>query len=320
MNKFFKTFSATILAGLMALSAPAHGAELKTDITVNSSTIRMGDLFTDAGHLASVVVEEAPQPGMKKIIPLSRLVGLVTYYGLEWTPPYNMTRVSVTRTGVVLSKADLTDLAKDTLIDEGIDNRFNVNLSRASNKVVLPEGYTLADINFVSIDLNRRTGSFMASYELPTGDGETSRLNLRGRMQEVASIPVLRRAVATGAVLTKSDIMWMDIPVNRVGRNIVQASADLLGQAARRSLQANTPLRMTDVQRPVLIKKGESVMVRITNGNLSISMIARALDNGGKGDRIRIVNTMSHQTIEGVVEGAGRVSVMSNLHMAYAGQ
>lgn len=320
MKKLLKTFHITVLASLLAVAAPLEGAELKTDIKVNSPTIRLGDLFTDTGHAASVVVDDAPDPGMKKFIPISRLVGIATYYGLEWTAPYNMTRLSVTRAGVVLSEDDLSDLVSEALINEGVDSRFNVNLSRLANKIALPEGYSTADIAYAGLDLNRRTGSFVAAYDVPTGAGDSYRLTLRGRMQEVTAVPVLRRSSGAGTTLTADDIMWMDIPMNRVGRNILLSSDDLVGQATRRPLQANTPLRITDVQRPVLIKKGETVMVRVINRNLAITMTGRALDNGGKGDMIRIVNTSSHQTIEGLVTGAGRVNVLTGLQMAYAGQ
>ena len=75
----------------------------------------------------------------------------------------------------------------------------------------------------------------------------------------------------------------------------------------------NRPLRETDVWHPILAKKGTLVTMTVATENMTLSATGRALENGSLGDRIRLVNTSSNKTVEGMVMADGSVNISRGL-------
>jgi flagella basal body P-ring formation protein FlgA len=69
------------------------------------------------------------------------------------------------------------------------------------------------------------------------------------------------------------------------------------------------PLSAADVQRPVMVSKGEIVVIALQTPQMQLSARGHALNNGSKGDVIRIANTQSRQIVEAVVTGPGQATV-----------
>jgi flagella basal body P-ring formation protein FlgA len=66
---------------------------------------------------------------------------------------------------------------------------------------------------------------------------------------------------------------------------------------------------MSDLQMPVLVAKGKLVTLTLKNRHMLITAQGRALENGAKGDVIRVTNTRSRQTVQGVVIAPNQVSM-----------
>jgi flagellar basal body P-ring formation protein FlgA len=70
---------------------------------------------------------------------------------------------------------------------------------------------------------------------------------------------------------------------------------------ARATLPASGGRRIADAA----VRRGESVTLEYAAPGLSLSMRARALEDGAVGDSVRFLNTSSNRTIEAVVTGPG---------------
>jgi flagellar basal body P-ring formation protein FlgA len=70
---------------------------------------------------------------------------------------------------------------------------------------------------------------------------------------------------------------------------------------ARATLPASGARRVTDAA----VRRGETVTLEYAAPGLSLSMRARALEDGAVGDSVRFLNTSSNRTIEAVVTGPG---------------
>ena len=76
-----------------------------------------------------------------------------------------------------------------------------------------------------------------------------------------------------------------------------------------RDLPADRMLTWHDIARRPLVHKGEVVEVVASEGRLSLSMKALALQNGARGDLITVRNLESLKDISGLVVGDHRVEV-----------
>jgi flagella basal body P-ring formation protein FlgA len=84
----------------------------------------------------------------------------------------------------------------------------------------------------------------------------------------------------------------------------------LVGMSARRALAADRPLRPADVMVTPLVKRGEPVTLLFQSGSVRITLRGRALEDGGAGETIRVLNSDSERTVEAIVEGPGLARVL----------
>ena len=83
----------------------------------------------------------------------------------------------------------------------------------------------------------------------------------------------------------------------------------LAGLEVRRAVYRGRPVRAADVGPPTLVRRNALVRLVYRSGGLGIRTEGRALDSGAKGERVRVMNLASRQTVTGVVTRAGRVEV-----------
>lgn len=79
-------------------------------------------------------------------------------------------------------------------------------------------------------------------------------------------------------------------------------------ETARR-LAAGETLTARHVARPLLVRRGHAVTLEAGGGGISVSAPGRALEDGGRGDPVRVRNTRSERVVEGRVIGQDRVRV-----------
>ena len=84
---------------------------------------------------------------------------------------------------------------------------------------------------------------------------------------------------------------------------------DVLGQEARIALYAGRPVLRAHVGPAALVERNQVVALVFERGGLRITAEGRALDRGGFGERIRVMNLASHTTMFGAVQPDGTVHV-----------
>jgi flagella basal body P-ring formation protein FlgA len=123
-------------------------------------------------------------------------------------------------------------------------------------------------------------------------------------------VPVLARAVAKGDLIGEGDFVTQDMPA-AAARGAPRVK-DVAGMEAQRALMAGAIVRLSDVIRPQLVRRGEPVTIALREGGLSITTQGRALSNGASGDFVRVVSLSTNHTLDGVVEGSGAVRVSAH--------
>jgi flagella basal body P-ring formation protein FlgA len=92
-------------------------------------------------------------------------------------------------------------------------------------------------------------------------------------------------------------------------------SDDLIGTTARRSIRALTAVRSNDVEaknraeNQVVIKRRDQVKMIARLGTLSVTAMGEALQDGRKGETIRLRNLESNTNIQGRVIASGEVEI-----------
>lgn len=120
-------------------------------------------------------------------------------------------------------------------------------------------------------------------------------------MVAIAASPVAANEALTDAQVTieRRDISNIADPVSN--------PADAVGQMSRRMLRPGDILRSGQLSSPVLVKRGDAVMMIARREGIEVSMAGEALDAGGKGAVVRVRNAGSGQVVRMRVAGPGTV-------------
>ncbi len=120
-----------------------------------------------------------------------------------------------------------------------------------------------------------------------------------------ADIVTPTRTLRPGTLITTADLVVKDADQGGMFDTI----ADVAGQEARVALYAGRPIPFDAVGPPALINRNDIVALHFQTSGLSITTEGRALERGGVGDRVRIMNLSSRATLFGFVQPDGSIKV-----------
>jgi flagella basal body P-ring formation protein FlgA len=122
-------------------------------------------------------------------------------------------------------------------------------------------------------------------------------------------LPVLLRYVPPGQTIEAEDVGMLQVPSERLVQAVVAEPADLVGKTPRRAVRPGQPVRVIDVQLPIVIHKGELVTILVESRDMRLTAQGRANDDGAQGQGIRVANTRSGRVLDATVVAPGTVKI-----------
>lgn len=301
------SIKAIVLVLVVLAAAPAGAATLRFEPTVDSKGVTLGDLFVGAGHKADRVVAAAPPLGQRVVYTARDLLALAQQHGINWRPRGYGDDVVVTRATQTVSLSDVEPLLTAALQDRVPGGELDVRIYQRSLDLLLP-GEEQAGIGIENLIFIPYQNRFSAQVVASAGNRVERRV-LSGTISVTARLPVLVRSVNPGETIGARDVGWQQFPYDNRHGDLILDEADLIGKTPRHRVAINRPLRTRDVHRPYLIEKGSLVSIVLRTARMSMSTRGKALDDGARGDVIRVANARSNKIIEGVVTGSDTVDV-----------
>jgi flagellar basal body P-ring formation protein FlgA len=124
-----------------------------------------------------------------------------------------------------------------------------------------------------------------------------------------AQVVKVAKPVAFRGILKPDDLCEMVADIGDPTAEYVRATADAAGKVTTRALRPGEFLTRRSLEDADIIRSGTAVRLLVETGSLRMSVIARALQNGKLGDRIKVRNMDSDRVITAVVTGRGEVRV-----------
>lgn len=152
-------------------------------------------------------------------------------------------------------------------------------------------------------------GRFRASLHVRLDTGEESTIPLLGRSRPLVAIVVPARRVERGQPLGVEmlDLRW--VPDGPAMADALRDPAALAGRVARRPLSMGRAIRAADLEAERMVRRGEAVTLVYGLGGLEVSTIGEALDEGGQGALVRVLNPATRLVRRGTVAGHRLVRV-----------
>ena len=309
----FITISQTVFSGGIDINNKiSNNSErtvtLKSASTVEHEYIRLGDLFSNTGEKATIKVAYSPQPGMKSRFDAKWLYRVSRAYNLNWRPLSLKTRAIVIRASQVIYRDEIEDALIERLHSQGLKGDFEIEFGQQGLKIHIAANEP-ATISLTALQINKKTGRFVANLMVPANKPNAKHIRLTGRIHKLIQIPVVDRRLSRGDIIQKNDIDWISLRSREARRGYIQNEKQIIGMAARRNINARKPITESQIQRPQLVKKGGIVNIALVNGAMRLTTQGRSLENGGLGDVIRIKNIKTKKIIEARVTGAASAKV-----------
>ena len=125
------------------------------------------------------------------------------------------------------------------------------------------------------------------------------------RAKVSAKVAVTAGPVAAGQLLSDDDLVIERRDISSLSDTIGAAAA--VGQASRRSLRAGEVLRQSQLAAPILVKRGEPVVMLARVEAIEVSTAGEALDSGARGAIVRVRNVANGRVVRMRVTDAGTV-------------
>lgn len=294
-----------------APTSPEQPVLRRDTVVVNSDMIRLGDLFEGAGDKAETPVAYAPSPGRRALFDARWLFRVAQGYGLDWRPASLHEKVTVERDSTIVDRQDIEQHILHALANEGVNiDQASVRLSNPMLQLHMPADAN-PDLRIEDITYDPRRGRFAALVNVSAEGASDQRMRVTGQLQETVEVPVLARRVAPGEVISANDVRWIEQHSRAIRRNTVTNADDLIGRTPKRAVRPGVPINLTDVQAPVAVGKGDLVTIVFETPQMQLTARGQALEDGSRGEAIRVTNVHSRQIIEAMVRGPGTVIVGS---------
>lgn len=116
--------------------------------------------------------------------------------------------------------------------------------------------------------------------------------------------------VAKGTLLSQAQLRLQDIDISRLNGTYFTAIDQVAGMQSKRPLRADSPILADHLQAPIMIKRGDAVLMTARSGSLVVKIPGVALADGHHGEQISIRNSQSKRVVEARVTAPGQVAVV----------
>lgn len=291
----------------------AAAASPRPQVTVTDDVIRVGDVFEGVQYNADFVLAPAPLPGKELIWDSRTLLRVATAFDLPWRPSSVTDRVSIRRMANMISTAMLKSEIKHALAEKGVTGEFEVDFANGTvSQIILPHDVD-PYVNVTDFSFNPTRKTFTATIETPSAnDGQSVKTQIVGQAHPLVNIPVLKSTARRGETISRNDITTLAVRQDDITSDFVVSVDELVGMTPARIVRGGMPVDRGDLNKPLLVNRGEMVTMRLNNGPIKVTATARAMERGTKGDIIKLMNVSSKRTVEAQITGLREAVVLTN--------
>lgn len=308
----------TAVLGVLLASASAHAntpsgrIRVPAQATVSEATVRLSEIAVLDGtavDLGETEIGPAPEPGATRRISGQSVLARLRGAGLDESVAYTIpATVSITRAHQVLDEAALRPVVEAQL-GERLPPGDRVDVVEVQRPVRIPLG--AYELEVADPAAQATGGGYRRTDVRVLQEGAVvATVPARVKIASFGPVVVARQPVARGAVLRPEDLRVEERRLDELPSTVLMDEGEAIGKEARVALAAGKPLTVQSLTTAALVKRGDLVRLQIEKNGLRLSVTGEALDTGGSGERVRVLNESSKRELVGRVVDHGTVHVV----------
>ncbi len=213
--------------------------------------------------------------------------------------------VVVKRKGRVVERTEVIQELRELLKTH---NAFDLQVREVDWEAthVVPVGPSVTRVDLLG---EPRAGKLPIRVEVLVHDRPEARFVANATVDDWREVPVLRTNVERGMLIRPEDLQVVRLNLNRQPADVVDDLKQLIGKRAKSRLTAGETIRKSVVDIPPLIPRGKSVSMIYELRGFRATAAGIALEDGQKGDSIRLENSVSKRIIRGIIMSSDEVQV-----------
>lgn len=303
---FVLTFS------LMVVPAQAgHPVILKPATELTKNSIRLSDVFDGVPAEIDRDIALSPKAGQSVTYDIRVLNHLAKKYRLDWDAKSYTDHALLTRAAHILTIDDLrpkiTSKINSSVIDENA--RYDIMFDNRTFSLALPADH-VPEYKIINFNYDENARRFKGTL-IAKAQNEAISQPITGRIMVQKKVPVLTAPLKVGDIIGHRDLELVWKNENKISKDSLISLHDIVGLEVRQGMTTGNMVRLRDVSSPRLVQRGTLVTMKIQTPAMLITAQGRALQDGTKGDSVRVKNLQSNRIIEGIVGADGAVQIQT---------
>jgi flagella basal body P-ring formation protein FlgA len=137
----------------------------------------------------------------------------------------------------------------------------------------------------------------------------TRKIPLLGRVKVRQAVLKTAREISAGEMIQAGDLVISVEHNLQLKKDVLRQPEDVVGKRAAYRLSAGQVVTRKMIEEPILVEKGNRVIIRGENRYIKVTAIGRVLEDGKSGDQVAVINVRSGKKIFAMVTGQGEVVV-----------
>ncbi len=221
--------------------------------------------------------------------------------------------------------------AADTVVDRGVVSEVNAELIRKAiqkhlesewgrkvktvhvtilepaDPVMIPGG--TVELSIIPTPLEEGLGRRMFHVEAVANGKSRKTIQVVADIAAMVDAVVVTRFLKADELIDMGDLKTVGMRIHQVNHPFITDQGEVIGKSASRPLPPDTPLRPAFVKLPLVIKKGDRVLIEARRGGLSIRAYGVTKSSGQVGQTVMVANLDSGRELRAKVVAPSLVEV-----------
>jgi flagella basal body P-ring formation protein FlgA len=290
---------------------PISEIRVLSNVTVNHkevSLVEICDPETLPGEWKSIMgglnIGDAPPAGLEKFIDPGQLraylVRLLDSYRINSSEVKLdiPDRIVVRRESTQITQVQIEDIFKKFVLENSPWKQEDINIQRVhfSGLPVIPTGKMTYEITGSSAK-ERFIGNVTATVDFYVNEEKVRTLGVVGRIEVFGNVYLASRPLKQNEMISEADLEVRKMNLTDAVDRFATRSDQVENRRVLRSIGVHQPLELRDLDKPLVLKRGDSVKIVYEEPGLSVSDKGQANADGGIGDTLAITNISSKKTV-----------------------
>ena len=279
---------------------------LRPEAEVQGPDIRLGEVaeITCAEtelqrRLEGLVIGKAPQPGRSRPITADyvRLRIRQLDIGMDRMILGGAERIEVSLPGVAVSEEQIRQIVTGFVKTCGIwgDAEVKVEELNIGADRTLPRGRATYRVLPPRYMRSLTTVPLSVVFEVDGRFQKTIRATVR--VEALAPVVVAARSIGRLKPISNDDLKMEKMNLAKLPAGAMTDAEDVIGQRARRNIDAGDILRPDLIEMPPLVKRGDMVVIVAESEGIKVTATGKVKSDGLRGEHVKVVNLDSNKRL-----------------------